>query len=652
MKRIFPSLLLLAPSLHAQIHPSVHEAHAGEIVFLENYVVSATPSARAQAELAQATTVLAGHALATRLQPTLGDTLAFQPGISAASHGPGASRPVIRGIGGERVRILENGSGSFDAAGLSPDHATSVEPLFAERIEIVRGPAALMFGSAASGGVVNVIDARIPTREAERPLSLDAAARYRGATDGISGAIRAGGGADGLAWSTGITTRDARDLRVPDDAGGRVDNSFVRTKGGFIGGARFWEGGRAGAAVTLYSTRYGVPGEEPVTIALDQRRVDVRAAAGPLDWWFDSVKADLSAANYEHTEFEDGEAGTVFTQEAVEARLELPWTRGDSVTGSLGVHLARTDLTAEGDEAYVPPSRTSTAALFAYESHRVGSLLLEVGARVERQDIKPGISGLRRRDDTVVSASAGAIWNIDDTWSLAASAMRTTRPPNATELFANGPHVATGGYEIGASDLLPERGDSFEVTLRKRQGWFEGAATVFENRIERFIFRSPTGDIEDDLPVFAYRQADARYHGLEVETVVHLHESETGGLDLKLGADAVRAVRRSDREPLPNIPPARLLAGLRFASGAWLGGVDLVRSAAQRRVAEYETETSGYTLVGADIAWRRRIGLVDWEIILRADNLADRVARNHVSLLKDIVPLAGRDISVSVHLTF
>ncbi len=658
MKRLNFTLLfaVLSPTLFSQTVPPPHAPHGGEVVFLDNYIVTVTPSARAQAELAQATTVLTGHALALRQQSSLGETLAFQPGISSTSFGPGASRPVIRGIGGERVRILENGAGSFDVAGLSPDHATSIEPLFAERIEIVRGPSALLFGSSAAGGVVNVIDGRIPMERPDGRTSGATELRGGSAADELAAVLRIRGGEGAFAWRAGAFTRDAGDVRIPSAAGvghdGRLPNSFVTAKGGFAGATRFWDNGRAGAAVTTYATRYGAPGDEPVSIDLERRRLDIRAAAKPSNGWIDAAELDLAFSDYEHTEFEDGEIEAVFHQDSFEARLALPFSRRSGASGALGVQYHHTDLIVEGDHAFLPPSRTTGTAAFLHESHTVGAFILEAGARVEHQAIRPDLSGIAQRTDTTASGSAGIVWMWNEMWSLAASAARTTRPPTAKELFADGEHHAMGIYVIGSPDLLPEKGDSLELTLRKRRGLFSGAATVFSNRIDRFIFLSPTGEIDHGLPVFAHEQAPARFHGFEIETIVHLHGTAERGLDLKLGADSVRAVRRPDGEPLPGIPPNRLLAGLRYNNDTWTAGVDAVRASDQRRVATYETETDGYTLLGADLGWHLRAAGLDWRIILRGSNLLDRVARNHVSLLKDIAPLPGRSINVSVRAAF
>jgi iron complex outermembrane receptor protein len=703
------------PSGSGHSHAPAAGTHTHGVVTLDQFVTSASPFARNQVDLAQATTVLTGQALLLKQAATLGETLATETGIHATSFGPGASRPIIRGLGGDRIRLLENSVGTLDASVVSPDHAVSVEPLLVDRIEVVRGPASLLYGSSAIGGVVNVITHRIETDLPTESIRGAAELRFGSAADEITrGAV-----ADvalqrnsdrAVVLHVDAFRRDAENLRipgfaesarvraeetehalehgepVPEFARDRLPNSALESRGGSAGLSFVTKSFHFGASYSGFNSDYGVPGHghgetvpggaEGVRIDLRQRRTDVQGEWHGDSGWLRGARVKFGHARYRHAEIEpDGATGTTFGNRGHEARAELLHGEAAGWSGALGAQLTRSNFSAEGDEAFLPPSRTSTEALFAFQEVAQGPLTWQFGGRVERTRI--AATGHPSRRETEFGGSAGAVWKLDATHALAVSISHTGRAPNTQELYAAGPHAGTQSYEIGDARLSPERALGLEASFRRRQGFVTGALTVFAHRFDGFISNEPTGLVavehdgewelltpeeaeehaghggehgEDALPVYRYTQRDARFWGAELETIWHLHASAGQQWDLRLAADLTRA--RSAGEHLPRIPAARTTVGLAWASGAWNAGTEWQHVFEQNRVARNETTTDGYSLVSAHVGRMIELGHARLEVFVRGTNLTDEEARPHVSFVKELAPLAGRAVSIGARYSF
>lgn len=675
-------------------------------VHREELVVTATGEARGLGEIAQAAAVLTGSELLGRLEMSLGDTLASEPGVTSTSFGPGASRPVIRGLGGGRVRVLEGGVGSGDASDTSPDHAVSANPFDAERIEIVRGAASLLYGSAAVGGVVNILDERIPEVVPEVAVSGRVTLRGGSAANERSGGVHLDGRlSENLAWHVDGFRRDSDDLEIPGDADadhaeeedgedhgeedhevpGVLANSAVEAEGGTAGLS--WVGSRGffGVSYTVYDSLYGVPGhghegehdhgeeghgadgarsggsstkdeeegeEEAVRIDLAQRRLDVRGELDTAFAIFRGLKLRFGRTDYQHQELEGEEVGTLFTNDAWELRLEAPHRAVGPLTGTIGLQATSRDFAAIGEEAFVPPSETSGWAAFLFEELTSGPLRWQFGLRYETQDVRTRDEQRAERSHRGVSASLGAIWTLSEQWAIATSLARGVKLPNAEELFANGPHVATRAFEVGDPTLEEETALGLDLTLRRNGEPVDGSFTVFATRYDDFILDLPTGEVVDGLPVFRFAAQDAEFRGVEGELHLELWHGEPHHLELELSGDYVRAENRETGEALPRIPPLRLGVGLLYRSAAWSGRLEVRHVATQDRVASNETPTDGYTFLNAEIGYRFFAGQTVHDLLLRGHNLLDEEARNHVSFLKDLAPLAGRDVSLLYQLTF
>jgi iron complex outermembrane receptor protein len=666
--------------------PAIEGDHHGE----EAATIIVTGFRRNRQDVLSGTSVLSGQELQRDLRPTIGETLSRQPGVSATSFGPNASRPVLRGQQGERIRVLTDGIGSLDVSNTSVDHAVAINPLTAERIEVLRGPAALLFGSAAIGGVVNVIDARIPRRLPTEGFHADGILTYGSAANERSGNLRVdlpiGGGF--VAHADGNYTR-TDDLRIggfvlspqaraealarPDAAvralaglSGRLANTASETSDVAAGLA--WIGGatNVGFSVNQYDSLYGVPARfslepgvevEAPRIDVHQRRVDGRAEFGIGSGFLESVRLRGGYSDYRHNELEeDGAVGTTFLTKGAEGRLEFAQRRRGGWGGGFGAQYFTRSLEVIGDEKFLPANTTRQFGLFALESLDLGSFRAEVGGRFEHQeneaeaDADLGNPAISRRFD-LFSGSVGASYGIAEGLRAGVNLSRTARAPSGEELFANGPHAGTQAFEIGDPDLEVERSWGLEGTLRLERDAYSFSVAVFHSWFDNYIYQAQTGAEQGGLPVFETLQSGARYFGAEFEASARV--ATIGGYTLNLDAVADYVEATVDNAgPAPRIPPLRLLGGVELQSDQLTGRIEAEHAFRQDRTALNETPTEGFTLINASINWHPVIERPDIRLTLSANNIFDVDARRHASFLKDFAPLPGRDIRATLHLSF
>jgi iron complex outermembrane receptor protein len=684
--------LLAALTYLASLTGIAAESRDESTYLLDRLVVTASPFARTQAELTSATTVLGGQALALRQQATLGETLAGLPGVSSSYFGPGASRPVIRGLDANRVRILQNSLDTIDASATSPDHAVSVEPFLLKRIEVVRGPASLLYGSAAVGGVINVIDYRIESELPARVVSGALESRYDTNADGyVTGGTVDVALAPDRVKNSGFVLhldgfrREANDARIPGRANpvdpateGVIPNTALDNFGGSLGLSYVSTGFNTGVNYNGFETTYGVPNDPTVAIDLRQRRWDFAADVARDFGIFTGARAKFGRANYEHVELEGGLPGTTFTNEGYNGRVELLHRPLAGLKGAFGTEFGLSEFSALGAEAYLPPSETQNYAFFLFEEAKTGDFAWQAGARHESREIRASafdsILFLNRGDPTrsyaarsdsrdTLSLSGGVIYAITPAYALAFNLTHTTRAPNAQELYADGPHLGTDAYELGDVTLADERSLGAELSLRKSTGFVTGALTAFANQFDGYIYLQDSGasvdfentplDLADDLPEYRFIQRGARFYGFELETLFHLHAERDHTLDLRFSADITRA-QESDGPDLPRIAPLKGLIGLDWARGPFRAGTDLQLAAAQSNRAPGETPTDGYALIGLSFGYRWETTPAVYDLFVRGSNLTDAEARNASSFanIKDIAPLPGRTFTFGVRATF
>ncbi|PWE16739.1 TonB-dependent receptor [Marinicauda salina] len=673
----------------------------------ETIVVSGTPLARSLGETITGTTVLEDEDLARRAEGSIGETLRYEPGVSSTFFGPAASRPVIRGLGGDRIRVLDAGIGSIDASATSPDHAVAVEPALAERIEIVRGSSMLLYGSSAAGGVVNVFDGRIPSEAPEDGLEAGFNLGYSSVDEGYeaAGAVNAtiaDNGARQVVLHADAFWRDSGDYEIPGfaeafdlrveeaiEAGetladhqaelerGVVENSFHESEGGSLGGSVIWANGFIGVNARVINSFYGVPGghghghgheeeehaegeaeEELVSIDLEQTRYDLR---GEIDTggYVETVKLRAGYGEYEHTELEGDEVGTVFTNEAWEARVELverPHGPDGAFRGATGVQLRGRDFEAVGAEAFVPPVELSQLGVFTLREYRRGDWVFDGGVRYERTEFEPASGAERSFDGLSVSAGAGV--NATDELFLGVTAFRTERAPATEELYSNGPHLATNAFELGDPDLGEEIATGIEASARWESDRFGLTANVFHTTYEDFIYEAATGAEMDALPVFAFRAADADFSGFELQGEAEIGRAHIGPLgDVDFHVDGTvsyvdASLDAVGEDELPRIPPLTALVGFDARGDRADFRIEAQLADEQDDVTAFETPTEAWAAFNAFVTVHPVAENHDIALEFAAKNVTDAEARLHTSFLKNLAPLPGRSFEIRLRTRF
>lgn len=645
--------------------------------------------------------VVQGDELARDMRGQVGDMLARQPGVSATSFSPGASRPVLRGFQGERVRVLTDGLGSLDASNTSADHAVAIDPLTAERIEIIRGPASLLFGSSASGGAVNIFDRRIPRAVPESPLHIDAIASYGSAADQRSAGVSVDLPLSSqLVWHVDGNYNRSNDVRIGgfqlapalresvldlaaeeraeghvEEADelteaalqrGRLPNSATRNWSAGTGLALITDGGTLGISIGYLDSLYGVPelpgsghhdGEGAaaaehgdVTIGLTQWRADVRGEVN-IGGFIDRLRIRAGFADYTHTEFEGEDVGTTFFNQGLEARAELVQSDRGGWSGATGFQYFSRDFNAVGDEAFIPQNDTRQLALFSLQELHFGPISLEASGRYEQTNVTAHTLSFTRNFNAL-SGALGLSYEFGNNSKVGVNFARTARAPSAEELLSEGPHVATQSYERGNPDFGIERSWSAEAFVKLRTGDANVTLTGFANWFDNFIYSQDSGLVIDDLPLFQYAQGDARYIGIELEAEAPL--AHLGGYTLmgNVTGDVIRAELANGGGNVPRIPPARLRGGLELRGDTLTVAGEVEWTAKQTRIAAFETPTDGFTMVNASVDWKPFGADGGVTLLLSANNIFDVVGRRHASFTKDFVPLSGRDIRATLRLSF
>jgi iron complex outermembrane receptor protein len=635
-------------------------------------VVSVTGDARSQFEAFQPTSVLAGQELQKQIESSVGETLESQPGVAARSFGPAPARPVIRGLGGDRVLILQDGQRMADLSSQSGDHGVTANPAAAQRIEVVRGPATLLYGANAVGGLVNIITEDIPTRRVERAsgnFSFDAGSAAK--EGGAAGSVRLGNGT--FALQAGGGGRRSGDVDTPE---GEVVNSQSRSGFGSVGLSWTGEKGYFGGSYGYDDTRYGIPVVEDGLVELTPRKhaFTLRGGAQGLERAFDAFRGTLAVRRYKHEELVAEDVGTAFKNNTVEGELMGSHRAIGRLKGSLGGSVLDRQFDAAGEEALSPAVDQRTFAAFVYEELTWPHVTLQFGGRVDRIDYDP--LGEAARDFTTGSGSFGALFRpaaADDRVTLAFSLARAARIPALEELFFLGPHPGNFAFEVGNPDLAPEHALGFDASFRWRGTRASGEVTYFRNDIADYIFTAPLSD-EDfeareeefaerfpgrelhhegeeeahEFPFIEYVGADSVLQGIEAHGDVAL----TPQVFVEFQLDYVHATLKDTDEPLPRIPPLRVGAGLRYQRNAFQAGANVRVGAKQDRVFSTETETDGYQVLRLFASYAFGQGSVAHTITARLDNATNELYRNHLSLIKDLVPEIGRNFKLLYNVRF
>jgi iron complex outermembrane receptor protein len=625
------------------------------------------------------------------VQPSIGETLAKLPGVSSTSFGPKASAPVLRGLQGDRIRVLTDGIGTLDMSSLGPDHEVTINPITAQRIEVLRGPASLLFGSGAIGGVVNVIDARIPRKVPENVVGIDAIALYGTAANerNVNGVLNLPVGghfvlhADGNYTKTDnldigghVLSKELReealasgdpDIEALADLKGTLPHSRTRTTEGALGIAYVDGDLNVGVSVTRHTARYQIPirycfepgceFEQP-TLTPHQTRYDARAEI-PIGGFFSQVRARGGYSKYWHNELEaDGAIGSHFTSSGGEGRLDLVQTERGGWGGTSGVQYLNRNEQIVGAEVFLPPSRQKQTGFYTLQTYVTGPFRFEGGARVEFSHLTAKANAQTANPDesrhfTALSGSIGGQYELSPGWRAGLSLAHSERAPFVNELFANGPHGGDETFEVGDPSLKMESSNSIEFGLHHTSGPVHVTGNLFYSRFSNFIFQNFTGvtDEESGLPVFQFFNGKANYYGFELQGDAKLGQALGIDWGTEFQGDYVHATVKNFG-PAPLIPPLRLLGSLTGSRGQVDGRIEVERAFAHNRTAPNETDTPGYTMVNASLDYHPFAANPQLTLSLVGNNLFDVDARRSTSILKDFAPLAGRDIRLSARVNF
>jgi len=730
---------------------------------IEIFDVTASAFHASTIESAAPVSVIAGDELRKKQASTLGDTLKNEVGVHSTFYGSVASSPIIRGLDGPRVLVTQNGLDSGDASRVSPDHVVATDASTATQIEVLRGPATLFYGSGAIGGVVNVVDQRIPDNNNwEGEVSTDR--NTNNSEETFAGFIK--GGKDNIAFNVQGYYRDADDYRIPGyaeneeahseeegeeahdehegEGKGVVENSSSRTKGITVGASYLLDNGHIGFSVEHMSSFYGVPGhaheeehgdetnidasepmdEEIVQGDLQQNRYQISSELQLNSDAISAINTSFAFTNYRHAEIENGEVGTLFENKSHEARLELIHQPVAGWRGGFSFHYKASDFEAIGEEAFTPPSKTNSFGIGVIEEQHFGDILFQLGARIEHVEIDvPAIQigetaflamhaeaehdGIEGNDEghseghsdessldaqssnasfTPISASIGAVWDFTEGYNLGLSYVHAQRAPSSSEIYSFGPHIGTSTYELGAfyditddgdvvfqgQELAVEKSNNIDVSLRKFSGEFGFVFNAFYNQVNDYYFAADSGFVvegehdeaeadvpvdsmveehSDELPVFLFTAVDVDLYGVEAQ----INWQATASLQIQAQGDLVRTKldeNLGQSQYLPRTPPSRIGLSADYVFGNWQAELSLHKYFTQDRVAEFESETKGYTLLDLDVNYVTSVNNMDVTFYLKGRNLGDEEARVHTSFLKDLTPVQGRSFILGVRANF
>jgi iron complex outermembrane receptor protein len=685
---------------------------------IEKLIITASPLGRSILQSATPVSILSGEELEKNQSATLGETLKSVPGVNSTYFGPVASSPIIRGLDGPRVKVVQNGMDSSDASRVGPDHIATTEVSTATQIEVLRGPSTLLYGSGAIGGVVNVVDNRLPKTRQEG-LSGRVSALHDTVSNERTVSTDLNGGMNEFAWHLDAYSRKTDDYDVPEfahedgDIVDTLENSDIDSQG-FTAGA-----GWIGDDVTLsfaygrLDTDYGIPGhsheehseeelvEEEVFARMKQNRFQ-----SVLDWknlsgWFTEAHWHNAYTDYQHSEIEGGEIGTTFKNNSLESRLWAKHAPVNGWQGVVGLHYTNSDFSAEGDEAFTPSTESTSSALFVLEEKSVGKFLWQLGARLEHVSHKPDNTFFTNTEvnanfdnlsDTANSLSAGFVYQLSDKQSFAANYAHSERAPSSAEILSNGIHISTATYEVGAGfDLVVDDSDpqdleftivqsnqvvkkevsnNVDLTYRLQTENLHANFSVFYNQIDNYLYQQNTGlefhvheeehegeellpDEHDEqgLPIYVFDQQDANLYGFEADLDWHLNQN----FRISAFTDFTRVkLTHSDdgNTNLPRIPPMRFGAELHWEQDNWHAEFGATHYSKQDKIADFETQTEGYTLVSAAFNYYLSLDNTDITFYLKANNLSNELAKVHSSFLKDDAPLPARSFVLGVKLDF
>lgn len=687
--------VLLSAILLSSLSPS--SLYAGDESSLEEVVIVSLPIHRSESNTALPVTILSNKELERNKQSTLGETIAFLPGVSSASFGPSVGQPILRGQSGPRIEVLNNSLSSADVASVSPDHAISVEPLLAESIEILRGPATLLYGGGAIGGVVNVIDKRIPTKAIDG-IEGDIELRHASVNDETTAVVSLDAGVGKWLFHIDAKDSESNNLEIPDEAislatspaentNGFIENTDARSETYGVGSSYLLDNGYVGFSYHTINDNYGIPvneeqldENESVRLDIKQERFEARTVLNFEDSFIETLRAFASYTDYEHAELEitptEVEVGTEFFNDTSNLRVEIlhaPRQLGskNKLHGAFGLQWSDQDFESEGEEAYLPRADVENIGVFWVEDLHRGKTSFEFGLRVDADEVslKENLLPDNSQSFTSTSFSASVLQPVSEAIQIGVAFSRSERSPLLEELYSNAgndndavtldndlvAHVATGIVEVGDADLDSEKSNNIDLHLHYEAGEFYVGLTAYYNRFDDYIGLFDTGDVDivEGVEIFAYRQSDATFKGVELEMKKSLGYSVRGNWEWQVFGDWIEAELENGVD-VPRLPQATLGTALNYENNVLDINVRAIHAYGQTDET-LTTNPDNYTKWDLSAEWRpafAKIGDGGLAINFAIDNVTDEEIRTPTSFLRDIAPESGRSYDLGVRWSF
>ena len=663
-----------------------------EIYKLDDFYITSTGIKQYTSKSARPVTVLSGEELQKKMGTTIGDTLKNELGITSQSFGPGVGTPVIRGQSGPRVRVLQNSIGNNDVSSLSPDHANGVNPISAERIEVLRGPSTLLYGNGAIGGIVNVIDNRIPEQVPDKLLGGVVAQRYDSASDLTSSALKLDGGKDKFAFHLDGFYNDQNNTHIGgqqidesaaratdptlegtpvlNNPNGVIPNSNARSRGGSAGASVIGDIGLVGAAINSLENNYGIPpngtGGAPVRVQMNQTKYDFKGQLNQPFALAKELRLKFGYTDYKHVELDNGEAATTFLNKTYESRLELEHQPLGIVKGVMGFQSVNSDFSALGAEALVPKSKIDSYGLFAVESFKIKDITYELGLRGEWQGISPETT-YSSVSYVPLSGSVSALWDITKQHQLSLGVTQSQRAPQIQELFSNGVHEATMSYEKGDVNLQKEISYNLDIGYKFNTSWMTSELNLFNNWVNDYIYQQQDYQVYNEViedfqlicsdpgacvPVLQSAQANAIFRGFEAKTLFPLMQNHYGAIDLTLFGDYTRGTFDQGGN-VPRMPPLRYGFELSYEKNDLTTQARLTRGEAQNDAGENQSNTPGYLLLNLGAQYQlATFHQSEVQLFATGKNMLNENIRNSTSYLRNFAPDPGRSAEIGIRVSY
>ena len=629
---------------------------------------------------------------------TLGEALKDELGIYSNSFGSGSSRPVIRGQEGARVKVTQNATETMDVSSLSPDHAVTIDPQLAQKIEVIRGPSTLLYGAGSVGGLVNVTDTKIPTQMPENGYEGNVGLRYNSGNDEK---MTHAGATVGLGSNVALRVeglkRDANAYIAPNyfhdhdselEKEKRVDNTFSKSENVNVGLSWIGERGFAGVSYSNRQDKYGLPGHSHEYeschphgdhlhcggddhsghdhsghdhdhdedhahdhsgagpwIDMKTERYDFRSELNEPFAGFKKLRAQASYTDYQHDEIEGSEAMTTFKSKGYEGRIELVHNPLAKWEGVWGIQASQQKLDVTGEEATLAPNETQKYSLFGVEHRQFGDFHVELGTRLDHQ--KVDVDAEQKDFDGNAFSYSGAVnWDFKPNYKLSLVGSHQERLPLAQELYANGGHFATNTYELGNDGLDNEKSNNVELGLHYDDEKLSYHVHLYHNWFDNYIY-AKTLDQYENFRLIEYSQDKAKFYGTEAEVTYQFNDVYKASLF----GDYVRG--KIDSENAPRVPAGRL--GTRINANFddhWSGSADYSHVFNQDKFAAYEHETQGYNMVNVGLSYKYLLSdRQEAKVFFNANNLLDEQVYEHSSFLANI-PQIGRNFVIGVDYKF